>query len=36
MPECLMTSNLDARAHAREAATTKRRGVPSRRGEPEA
>jgi len=34
MPECLMTSKLDARAHAREAATTKRRGVPSRRGEP--
>jgi len=34
MPECLMTSNLPARAYAREAATTKRRGVPSRRGEP--
>jgi len=31
-----MTSNLPARAYAREAATTKRRGVPSRRGEPEA
>jgi len=34
MPECLMTSNLDARAHAREAAMAKRHGVPSRRGEP--
>ena len=31
-----MTFNLDARAHAREAATTKRRVVPSRRGEPKA
>jgi hypothetical protein len=36
MPERLMTSNLDALAHAREAATTNRHGVRSRGGEPEA
>ena len=36
MPERLMTSNLGARAHAREAATTNRHGVRSRGGEPEA
>ena len=31
-----MTSNLPARAYAREAATTKRLGTPRRCGEPEA